>query len=69
MFTKMDTINTESALDVSSATVPTTTSLKLRCEIIIGKEMPRYANTKFSQMYPAVSIRYSIVICPHGLSE
>ena len=55
-------MNTDMNLDVISEKHPTSTSLKFKWLIIIGIEIPRYANTKFSQIYPAASIKCSIVI-------
>lgn len=67
--TQHDIVITEIALDPTKATQPTITSLKLRWSSIIGIDIPRYANTKFSHIYPDASIKCSMVIWPIGLRE
>lgn len=56
-------------LDANSPAMQIAIKYGVTYVIISGTEIPRYANTKFSQMYPKVSTRYSIQILPQGLKE
>lgn len=64
-----DTIMTDTNLEMTKDIHPIATSFHSKLAHIRGIDIPRYANTKFSEINPAVSIKNSIVILPHGLNE
>jgi len=69
MLTIRDITSTDTALVTNYAAQPINTKGHCRFTIIKGIEMPRYANTKFSEINPAVSTKNSTVIFPQALRE
>ena len=61
MFTNIETVKIEIALETTKAIQPITTRSNLKLLIMIGTEIPTYAKTKFSLKFPIISVPYSIV--------